>query len=67
MMAVPISAVVGAAIVLLGFVLSTVLLFLAGNVAFTLVSLVPIALTGFVMFHRGRSTQRTHQEASADE
>ncbi len=49
--AVPRSSVVGAIVVILGFLLSSVLLFIAGDIAFATFSLLPITLTGIVLFH----------------
>ena len=57
LMVIPISALVGSTTVLLAFTLSTVLLFLDGNVVFAFVSALPIVLTAFVMFHRYRRIQ----------
>lgn len=41
---------VGAVMVTLGFVVSTVLIFIAGNVAFGLFSLIPAALAGMIVY-----------------
>lgn len=41
----------GSLIVAVAFVLSAVLLFLAGNTAFGAISILPVALAGFVAYH----------------
>ena len=52
---VPASSIVGAIIVILAFSLGTVLLLLSGSLTFSLVSMLPIILTIFVMFRKLRS------------
>jgi hypothetical protein len=40
----------GAVLVALGFVVSTALIFMGGNVAFGLISLVPVVLAGLIIY-----------------
>mgnify|MGYP001547720262 FL=1 len=47
----------GAVLVSLAFVISTVLIFAAGNWAFGLFSVIPIALAGVVIYQAARTTQ----------
>ncbi len=39
----------GAIIVVLGFVISTILIFISGNIGFAMVSLLPVVLTGIII------------------
>jgi hypothetical protein len=61
---VPRFAVAGSVPVLLAFTLSAVLLFLDGNVVFAGISVVPAALTAFVVFHlKTKSRESTKENA----
>jgi hypothetical protein len=53
----------GAVLVALGFAVSAVLIFIGGNVAFGLFSLIPAALAGMIIYQALRTTQNKPSNA----
>lgn len=53
----------GAILVALGFAVSAVLIFIGGNVAFGLFSLIPAALAGMIIYQALRTTQNKPSNA----
>ena len=49
---------IGAVIAATVFAASTALIFMGGNLAFGLISILPIALAGIVIYHSSRTTPR---------
>lgn len=51
----PRSRAIGAAIMALGFFVSSVVIFMTGNIGFALISLIPVFLSGFVARYASRA------------
>jgi len=49
----------GAVLATLAFTVSAVLIFIGGNLSFGLLSTIPIALAGFIIYQSARTTQNT--------
>ena len=58
---------VGAVFATSGFVVSTVLIFIGGNLAFGLFSILPIALAGVIIYQSARATHNKSLNADASD